>query len=32
VRATLIDRDEMMDFGGRNVKPVLQTFLAERMQ
>jgi hypothetical protein len=31
MRTALIDRDEMMDFGGRDVKSVLQTFLAERV-
>jgi hypothetical protein len=30
--AALIDREDMMDFVGRDVKSVLQTFLAERMQ
>jgi hypothetical protein len=29
--AALIDRDEMMDFVGRNVKSVIKTFLTERM-
>jgi hypothetical protein len=31
MRAALIDRDEMMDFVGRSIFTLLQTFLTERV-